>query len=29
MENRETGNRILNENEMKQANGGFEYEGVL
>ena len=29
MENRETEKKMLNENEMEQAAGGFEYEGVL
>ena len=29
MENRETENKVLNENEMAQVAGGFEYEGVL
>ena len=29
MENRETETKILTENEMEQASGGFEYEGVL
>ena len=29
MENRETEKKTLNENEMEQAAGGFEYEGVL
>ena len=29
MENRETEKKVLNENEMEQAAGGFEYEGIL
>ena len=29
MENREKEKRTLNENEMEQAAGGFEYEGIL
>ena len=29
MENKETEKKMLNENEMEQAAGGFEYEGVL
>ena len=29
MENRESEKKILNENEMEQATGGFEYEGAL
>ena len=29
MENRETEKKILNENEMEQVTGGFEYEGAL
>ena len=29
MENRETEKKILNEKEMEQVTGGFEYEGVL
>ena len=29
MENRETEKKILNENEMEQATGGFEYDGIL
>ena len=29
MENRETEAKILTENEMEQASGGFEYNGVL
>lgn len=29
MENRNTEKKILNENEMEQAAGGFEYDGCL
>ena len=29
MENRGTEKKVLNENEMEQAAGGFEYEGIL